>query len=228
MTTAVTTNPYDKFNTSSTTTKSGASAIQDQFLKLLMAQLQSQDPLNPMDNSQVTSQMAQLSTVEGIEKLNTTMTSLSSAYAASQSFAAAGMIGHVALTPGSGLPLTVKTAEDGTKTGSSAGAVELPNGADSVVVSVYDSKGNLVDKVNMGAQEAGTAHFVWDGKTSDGTQLDSGNYTFSVSATKGGAATTATALAYSRVDALTWKDGNVLLALSTGENVDISKVRELM
>ncbi len=80
---------------------SQTAATQDRFLKLLVTQLQNQDPLNPMDNAAVTSQMAQLSTVNGIDQLNATVQALSASMATSQSLQATSMIGHAALVPGS-------------------------------------------------------------------------------------------------------------------------------
>src|SRR3990167_8083696 len=81
-------------------TASTAADTQDRFLKLLVTQMKNQDPLNPMDNAQVTSQMAQLSTVTGIDKLNVTLQALSDSMASSQSLQAASMIGYGVLVPG--------------------------------------------------------------------------------------------------------------------------------
>src|SRR5512137_1922724 len=84
----------------SSTAVSQTAVTQDRFLKLLVTQMKNQDPLNPMDNAQVTSQMAQLSTVTGIDKLTATVQVLSASMVASQSLQAASMIGHAALVPG--------------------------------------------------------------------------------------------------------------------------------
>src|SRR5512147_1078567 len=89
----------------SPTAPSTAASTEDRFLKLLVSQLKNQDPLNPLDNAQVTSQMAQLSTVTGIDKLNATLQALSSSMIASQSMQAASMIGHVVMVPGNRVDL---------------------------------------------------------------------------------------------------------------------------
>src|SRR5512143_4217969 len=78
----------------------------NKFMTLLVTQLKNQDPLNPLDNAQVTSQLAQISTVSGIEKLNTTLQSLLQSTSDSQTTQAAGLVGHVVLVPGSGLQLS--------------------------------------------------------------------------------------------------------------------------
>ena len=113
---------YSALNASSSSLSTAANSnsvanTQDRFLKLLVTQMKNQDPLNPMDNAQVTSQMAQLSTVSGIDKLNTTLQALSSSMTASQSLQAATMIGHGVLTPGSSLDLL---------NGVAIGGVQLP------------------------------------------------------------------------------------------------------
>lgn len=90
----------DSVNGTSSSAKSSVDTAQDRFMTLLITQMKNQDPLNPMDNAQVTSQMAQLSTVTGINKLNSTVESLMSSMQSGQSYQAANMIGHNVLVPG--------------------------------------------------------------------------------------------------------------------------------
>ena len=86
--------------------KTDVEETQDRFLTLLVTQMKSQDPMNPLDNAQVTSQFAQLSTVTGINKLNDALTAMASTYQTNQTLQAASMINHGVLTPGSGIDLT--------------------------------------------------------------------------------------------------------------------------
>ena len=95
----------DKAAQAAAATDGSAANTQDRFLKLLVTQMKNQDPLNPMDNAQVTSQMAQLSTVSGIDKVNSTLKALTDSMSAGQALSATGMIGHGALVPGSSLEL---------------------------------------------------------------------------------------------------------------------------
>ena len=88
-----------------TSNASQIGATEDRFLKLLVTQMKNQDPLNPMDNAEVTSQMAQLSTVTGIDKLNSTVEALSASMLASQSLSAVSMIGHPVLVAGTQIDL---------------------------------------------------------------------------------------------------------------------------
>ena len=173
---------------------SGSNSLQNTFLTLLVTQLQNQDPLNPADNSEITSQMAQISTVDGINQLNTTMQAMAASFSANQSLQATSLIGKNVLVPGTNLQLQNSTA---------VGGVNLAQAADSVVVSVLDSSGQTVDTVDLGAQAAGVFGFQWDGSTNNGATAADGNYTFSVQASQGGNAINAAALAAGVVGGVT-------------------------
>src|SRR5438045_7853032 len=97
----------------------------DRFLKLLVTQLQNQDPLNPMDNAQVTSQMAQINTVTGIDKLNTTVQGLSSQFVQLQAMQGASLVGRDVIVAGNKLRVDAES-------GVGQGGFELANAADSV------------------------------------------------------------------------------------------------
>ena len=126
-------------------------ASQDRFLKLLVAQLNNQDPMNPLDNAQMTSQIAQINTVTGIATLNDTVKSLSSQFMQSQALQGASLVGRSVLTEGKALHFNA----DGTATG----GFELANAADSVKVEVVSAAGRVVDTVDVGAASAGRTGF---------------------------------------------------------------------
>ena len=213
------TNPYAALNGStSTTTKTAAEDQQDRFLTLLVTQLKNQDPLNPMDNAQMTSQMAQMSTVSGIEKLNTTLNSLVDNIGTSQSMQAASMIGKGVLVPGSGLTLSDGAAYAG---------INLESAADQVTLKIMDSSGNVIQTEKLGAHEAGVFNIGWDGKLADETTAPAGNYTFSVEAVQGGNTVTATALQVGTVSALTRTSSGFQLDLGSLGTVDFSDVLEV-
>ena len=149
----------DSVNGTKNSAKTNVDVTQDRFLKLLVTQMKNQDPLNPMDNAQVTSQMAQLSTVTGIDKLNTTMESLIGSVQSSQSYQASSMIGHNVLVTGN------EVSTDGT--GGYFG-VDLPIGADKLTVTIKDAAGATIRTLTLGAQEAGTLPLNWDGYADDG------------------------------------------------------------
>lgn len=160
-----------------------AAQIQDRFLTLLVTQLKNQDPLRPMDNAQITTQLSQISTVSGIDKLNATMAGLATAMAANQTMASAAMIGRKVLAPGS--MLTV--AE-----GRTAGAIELAEPAERVTVTVLGQAGNVVRRLELGASPAGMQAFAWDGTGDDGKTVADGNYSFRVDAQTNGRTVAAT------------------------------------
>ena len=199
--------------------KGGADAGQDRFLKLLVTQLKNQDPLNPLNNSEVTSQLAQISTVQGIEKLNTTLGGMAGNYDAGQTLQAASLVGRQVLVAGDALELS--------GAGSSA-AFSLPQSVDRLSISVTDASGAIVHRVDLGAQAAGMQVFNWDGMTDAGGRGVDGRYRFSVSAAANGKAVTAETYALGRVDGVTRAaDGTVLNLGSLGNKV-LSEVKRIM
>ena len=141
-------------STSTTSATQAAKEAADRFLTLLVAQLQNQDPLNPMDNAQVTTQLAQISTVSGINQLNDTVAALGASMAVSQALQAASLVGHDVVVGGNDLTLANGTA---------SGGMDLSGNADQVSVTVTDAAGNVVRTMDVGAQKSGTQFFSWDG-----------------------------------------------------------------
>lgn len=213
----------DVFSTLGASTKKGsgsqADQIQDRFLTLLVTQLKNQDPLNPMDNAQMTSQLAQINTISGIEKLNSTLSQMLNIYNDGQSMQAAGMIGKYVLVAGNSLPLIG---------GASGGGVLLPQAADEVTVGVYDAAGNLVQSQKLGPSDAGSISFAWDGKKSDGSQMPDGNYTFRVEAVQGGKKVEATALQLGMVNAVVRDSSGFLLDLGPQGTVSYKDVEQIL
>lgn len=181
---AITTDLMATMNPKKTTAADGSvEADTNKFLTLLVTQLQNQDPMNPLDNAQLTSQLAQLSTVTGVNKLNATLETLKTSYQQAESMQAANIIGHGVLTPGKNLTLA--------KSASLLG-VELATPADNVKVVIYNSSGKEVHSIDLGAQDAGALPMGWNGETGEldkdgkAVVLADGNYTFEVVATRGG------------------------------------------
>ncbi len=208
----------DAVNGKKNTSTSKVDAAQDRFMTLLVTQMKNQDPLNPMDNAQVTSQMAQLSTVTGIDKLNNTLESLISSVQVGQSYQASSMIGHNVLTPGN----TVTTSGTGGYFG-----VELPVGADKLTINIKDTAGNTVRTLNLGKQDAGTAPFSWDGFTDDGSVAKTGGYKFDVSATIANSTAEASGLTYAQVMSISNNSSGIKLNLSNLSSVNTSDVKEI-
>jgi flagellar basal-body rod modification protein FlgD len=195
MTTTATTNSTSAYYQSlidtvngkkSTTAKQSAmSETENRFLKLLTTQLKNQDPLNPMDNAQVTSQMAQISTVSGIESLNATLKTLLQDSKDSQTTQAASLVGQAVMVPGGGLTLSKSAA---------VGGFELAKDADTVTVTISDANGIAVRTLTLGEQASGLHNFTWDGATDSGAVAADGAYKIEVAAKAGSDKVTATAL----------------------------------
>lgn len=192
------------------TDENSPEAIQERFMSLLVAQLKNQDPLAPMDNAQVTSQMAQLNTVTGINKLNTTMEGVSASLNANQTIQATSMLGRAVLTEGNDLTLA---------DGKAIGSMDLQQSADILRVNVLDAGANVVRTIDLGAQAKGTHEFEWDGKTNDGSTLPPGNYKFEIEAKAAGKDASVTPLTLSVVQGLrnSGAEGTKLLTSNGGE-----------
>lgn len=199
--------------------KGGVVESQDRFLKLLVTQMKNQDPLNPMDNAQVTSQMAQLSTVSGIDKLNKTLEALSSSMLASRSMQASSMIGHIVLAPGNKMEL---------KNGKGAAALDLQQPADKVTVQIKDASGNLVRSLDLGSQQAGVVPIQWDGMNDADTQLNDGNYQFSAIAKLGAAKSAADTLSYGLVNGVMQKPQGASLKVEQLGEVNMDEVKQIL
>lgn len=211
---------YAALNGTKTTKTASAAADQEQkFLTLLMTQIKNQDPLNPMDNAAVTTQLAQLNTVSGIEKLNTTLTSLLAGYNQTQAMQTAGMIGKNVMVAGKNLPLV---------SGQAVGAMQLESKADKVTLTITDSAGKVVQVKELGEQAAGNSYFAWDGKDSTGKALADGNYTFAVSASYAGKTVAATAMQVGTVSAVVKSGTGFKLDLGAMGEFAFSEVQEII
>jgi len=179
--------------TTGTSPKNSIEEPQERFLKLLVTQMKNQNPLNPLDNAEITSQLAQISTVTGIDKLNNTLEKFLSGMEDSRVMEAAQLIGHKALVPGKSLLLENNAA---------LGGFELPQAVDQLNITILDNSGIAVQTLELGAQSQGINTFLWDGMTSSGTHAINGNYTFSASAKLGDQDITAKPLALGLVSSV--------------------------
>ena len=208
--------------TASSTAKAAATDtsadVANRFLTLLVSQLQNQDPLNPLDNAQVTSQLAQLSTVNGINKLNDTMSALAASIGANQYLQAASLVGREVLTPGSGL--TLAEAKGG-------GGFSLPTAADKVSVTITDAAGQRIRQFEIGPLAAGTQRFDWDGKTDNGAMAKDGSYTFTVTQVADGKTTELETLSVGKVTGIVPGSNGTQVQVAGVGLVDITGVRQI-
>jgi flagellar basal-body rod modification protein FlgD len=211
-------NPWQAAVGSSTTSQGMLQEAQDRFLKLLVTQMKNQDPLNPMDNAQVTSQMAQISTVAGIEKLNATLAALGDNLTSSQTLAAADVVGRSVFVPGPTLVLSGGLAPFG---------IELRQSADRVVVNIQDESGRTLQRVELGAQPAGTVHLTWDGQTEGGERAPDGNYRIAIEAKRGSVDVDAVPLRHARVNGITPGPQGPTLQLDRIGPVQLADIKQI-
>ncbi|MDQ1120129.1 MULTISPECIES: flagellar hook capping FlgD N-terminal domain-containing protein [Pseudoxanthomonas] len=158
-------------NTAKSTSDKNASTGalgQADFLKLMTEQLKNQDPLKPLDSQQFLGQLAQFSTVQGIEGMQTAMGSMASVMESDQTLRAASLVGHDAMVTASSVAHTAGTTLDGEITAATAGPVTLQ---------VTDANGNVVRTLQVEAAASGATAFHWDGLTDSGTAAGTGTYT---------------------------------------------------
>lgn len=192
------------------------------FLTLMLAQLQNQDPTSPVDSNTFLTQLAQLSEVQGITSLNTNFSALSNALTSNQALQASSLLGHQAMVNSSTATLTPGTAV--------TGAVNVPQTTSQVTLSITDSSGALVSQINLGPQSAGLANFSWNGIAGNGSQAPAGTYTLTAQyagATSGG--TAATTLVNGTVESVSMGAGSTGLTLNVSGvgSVPLSSVQQL-
>ncbi len=146
---------------------------QDMFLKLLVTQLQNQDPLDPMDNTEFVAQLAQFRQLEALSNVENSVSGMSESMTSMQNFSSANLVGRGVKLDGNGMYLAGSPVVFG---------YELVEGADHIEIKVYDSSHRLVKSTVKGGAGRGEYDFTWDGTDNNGVQLPDGLYNFSVKA----------------------------------------------
>lgn len=224
-------------STSANTMGSSSQEIQDSFLKLFIAQMQNQDPTNPMDNSQLTSQLAQISSLSSMEKLNTTLSGISEQIDTGHTLQATSLIGRAVMIDGDQILVgrDVEEVVEGTDTPIETGniittpfGINLIRAADEVTVTIKDKNGVVVRKVDLGPMNAGINVYSWDGLTDDGLGVDDGSYSFSVTASYDKQAVVASTLSYAQIYGVTNSAGGVKLDLGLSGTKSLDDIRQVL
>lgn len=202
--------------------RSSADMGQQDFIQLMLAQMKNQDPTKPLDPNDFMSQLAQFSTVNGIQELKQSFDSMAATLATDQTFKAASMVGHDVMTPGNDSVL----AEDG----SIAGQVLLPESVTDMSIKIYDAQGSLVRTIAMGGQSAGAVQFKWDGFGEDGNPSLPGNYRLVAEVEFEGTTHEAAMEVRSRVESVSLSPygGGILLNLDNGTTVPLEAIQTIM
>jgi flagellar basal-body rod modification protein FlgD len=178
-------------------------ASQDRFLKLLVAQLNNQDPLNPMDNAQMTTQMAQINTVSGIQELNATLKEMATQFSSTTALQATSLIGREALLPGETLAF---------KNGQGKAAFSLEAKATDVKVDIMGTNGEVIKTIEMGALNGGLHGFSWDAEGVDPATVKG----FKVRAFSGNERVDTVSLQRLSVDSVSFSSGSIYMLLQDG------------
>lgn len=207
-------------SSSTSGTGNNAQDLQNQFLTMLVTQLKNQDPTNPMDNSQLTTQLAQINTLSGIEKLNTTLGSISGQISTSQSLQSSTLIGHGVMVNGGQILV-------GNDTTTPFG-VELASASTGASATIKDANGTVIDTVDLGALSAGVHTFSWDGKLTDGSVAPDGKYSVAIAASNGNTQLVAQPLNYAYVNGVSTANNTTKLDLGTMGSATLDDVRQIL
>ena len=225
----MTTSAVDTFNSLGLSTTKQATGVQkqtlgqDQFLKLLTTQMTHQDPMKPMDNGEFLGQMAQFSTVSGIQDLQASFKDFASSLSSDQALQAAGLVGRYVSAPGNQGLLSAG--------GNISGTFDLPSSSAAVTMKIIDSKtGVVLRDIDLGAQGAGSTSFEWDGTDNNGQMVGPGVYKVQASAMLDGKNTVLATNIDSRVESVTMGNGSTGLQvnlLGLGP-VKFSQIKEIL
>ena len=202
-------------------TSSGSSELgKNEFMELMIAQMENQSPLDPQDNGAFISQLAQFSSLQEMQKLTSTVDRFTNQYQSTQALQASALVGRTVLVPGSEAPMSA----DGTV----SGMVDLPSSTASLKVGIYNQVGELVTNLNLGQQIAGSVPFSWDGTNSDGELMPYDQYTIKAEASIGGETKQLSTLLTSNVNSVSiGQGGKITLNLSGMGAIPLEDVREI-
>jgi len=195
---------------------------QEDFLKLMIAQLENQDPTKPLENTEFLSQMAQFSTVEGIQGIQEGFGNLSGVLSANQTLQAASLVGQKVVTESNLGVLVDGETLDAT--------IDLRQASGGVTLYIQDMAGNLVHSRTLGASAPGEIKVQWDGVTDDGSIALPGQYRVSAEAVIQGQIEASPVYTHSRVESVTidGASGGVALNLAGGDQVSITEVKSFL
>jgi len=190
----------------------------DDFLTLLVAQLQHQDPLNPSESTEFTAQLAQFSSLEQLQNVNDNLASFEVYQSTSNNIQSSGFIGKTVTANGSTIGVNQGVADPI--------RFDLNSDAASVYIQIYDRYGSFVTDIDAGAMPAGEQQVNWNGHDTNGTEVSDGNYSFNVMAVDAEGATVAsTSYTTGVVTGIDYKTGSTNLIINDYEMPIASVIR---
>lgn len=193
---------------------------QDEFLEIMMAQLKHQDPMKPMENGEFLGQMAQFSTVSGIEEMQQSLDTMTSTFNSQQTLQSTQLVGHEVLVENNSMSLDTE--------GSTGGSFELDATSGNVKMDITDSSGKVVRQMSLGEFVSGRHDFSWDGLSDQGERMPPGNYNVSITASDGEAFTSATVLTPRVIDSVEFGSGSeTTLNTRQGDVLSMADIRQI-
>ncbi len=193
---------------------------QDEFMKLMVAQMNNQDPTKPLENAEFLSQLAQFGTVNGITELQKSFSTLANAMQSNQALQASTMVGRSVLVPTNTINL-----ETG---GIVEGAVDLTGSTGALNLIIKDSAGQVVKELNLGAHEEGQVSFKWDGLDDSGSAVSPGQYTITAEAAIDNTTEAMETMVMAKVDSVTLSGAaGPQLNLAGLGTIGIDKVKQI-
>ncbi|MBV1883736.1 MAG: flagellar hook assembly protein FlgD [Pseudomonadales bacterium] len=190
------------------------------FLTLMIAQLENQNPLEPQENGDFLSQLAQFNTVEGVNDLNVSMSSMAESFRSSQALQATALVGRSVQIPTEYGELTMN---EGMK-----GSIELPFTSTNVELDIFSESGELVRSLPMGFQSSGDVSFSWDGFNNNSQALPVGNYRVEARAMNNGETVQLSTFMNANVDSVTvGQGGGVRLNIAGVGAVSLDAVKQI-
>ncbi|NOQ78669.1 MAG: hypothetical protein GQ546_04645 [Gammaproteobacteria bacterium] len=212
---------YDNLGLSRSNEPKVEASKEDQFMQLLIAQLKNQDPLEPQENGEFLSQLAQFETAAGAEELQKSFDNFSANMMSASALQASSLVGRSVLAPGG-----IAQLEAGQNV---TGQVDLSSSTTNLTLEITDAAGQLVKTIPMGTQAAGEVNFSWDGTDQNGNYLPPGGYRVQAIADVGSEQIAQEVLVSAKVDSVTIGQGGqgMQLNLAGLGSIDFSAVREI-
>lgn len=190
------------------------------FMTLMIAQLENQNPLDPQDGAEFLSQLAQFNTVEGLQTLNTNVSDLETHLRSSQALQATALVGRQVRVESQ---IGVLYEQGGV-----TGMIDLPQSTNNMQVAINDMNGQLVRQMDLQTQAAGEVPFGWDGTDESGNRMPPGVYVVKATADQEGEATNLNTYLDSNVDSVTiGNTSEIILNVAAVGPKDLSEVKRI-
>lgn len=192
----------------------------NEFMELMLAQLKNQNPLEPQDNGEFISQLAQFSSLEEMQKLSSSVDNVVGEFRSTQALQASAMVGRTVLAPSSEGVLGAD--------GRISGTIDVPASTSGLRVSIQTQAGELVRQIDLGASRPGQVPFNWDGKDGNGSELPPGRYQVIAEASFPGGTEQLATMISANVDSVSLgKGGNITLNLAGMGSIALSDVEQI-